>query len=159
MNETHSHMHSHAALSGKKAGEAFSAGGWMVGGVFLGLLMPLISHAMKKPEPPSELLAAIPVEERLGFADAYGGRRQVETEPVRLDRDGDLLRDDPHADPVRRLPLRDGHRDGHDVRRRTPADVPPPVTGGQAGSGSTGAKSRFRSASIPSSRRIRLRSA
>lgn len=76
MNETHSHAyshtHSHAALSGKKAGEAFSAGGWMVGGVFLGLLMPLISHAMKKPEPPSELLAAIPVEERLGFTDAYG---------------------------------------------------------------------------------------
>lgn len=41
MNETHSHAyshtHSHAALSGKKAGEAFSAGGWMVGGVFLGV--------------------------------------------------------------------------------------------------------------------------
>lgn len=68
MNETHSH----AALSGKKAGEAFSAGGWMVGGVFLGLLMPLISHAMKKPEPSEHLLATLAVEERLAFADAYG---------------------------------------------------------------------------------------
>lgn len=44
----------------------------MVGGVFLGRLMPLISHAMKKPEPSEHLLATLPVEERLAFADAYG---------------------------------------------------------------------------------------
>ena len=90
-----------------------------------------------------------------------GARRASngESRSLRLDRDGDLLRDDPHADPVRRLPLRDGHRDGHDVSRRAPSGVPPRVPGGQAGSGSTGAKSRFRSASAPSSRRIRFRSA
>lgn len=68
MNETLSHV----ALSGKRAGEGFSAGSWMVGGVFLGFVMPLISHAMKKPEPPDELIATLPVEQRLLFADAYG---------------------------------------------------------------------------------------
>lgn len=68
MNETHVR----AALAGKKAGEEFPAAAWMVGGVFLGLIMPLISHAMRKPEAPAPLLVSMSGDDRLLFADAYG---------------------------------------------------------------------------------------
>lgn len=68
MNETQAR----AVVAGKKAGEDFSAAAWMVGGVFLGLIMPLISHAMRKPEPPAPLLVSMSGGDRLLFADAYG---------------------------------------------------------------------------------------
>lgn len=68
MNETHTR----AALAGKKSGEKFPATAWMVGGVFLGLIMPLISHAMRKPEAPAPLLVSMSGDDRLLFADAYG---------------------------------------------------------------------------------------
>ena len=103
-NETHAR----AVVAGKKAGEDFSAAAWMVGGVFLGLIMPLISHAMRKPEPPATLLVSMSGDDRLLFADAYGDAAKSKRNRFSWIGDGYLLRAVLHALELRRLPRRDG---------------------------------------------------